>query len=176
VPTAPRAIFLDRDGTLIVHRPYLCDPDGVELLPGVRETLGRAISDGCLLFLFTNQSGVGRGYFTLREVNACNERMCELLQLPAPGFTETCIAPEAPDAPSVYRKPSPKFILEMIARYGLDPRRSWMVGDALSDMQAGLNAGIRTTLVNTLEADGAPAEVWRCANLPAFYARLSASE
>jgi D-glycero-D-manno-heptose 1,7-bisphosphate phosphatase len=63
-----RALFFDRDGTLIVHKHYLSDPAGVELLPGVKSALHRAIGDGWLLFLFTNQSGVARGYYTLAQV------------------------------------------------------------------------------------------------------------
>lgn len=168
-----RALFFDRDGTLIVHYPYLCDPARVQLLPHVAGVLGRALHDGFRLFLFTNQSGVGRGYFTLREAEACNARMIAELALPPPGFTNICIAPEAPGAFSTYRKPSPRFILEMVAKHDLDPAESWMVGDALSDVHAGLNAGIRGALVNSPPRDQLPPGVWQCADVPAFYARLS---
>lgn len=137
-----KALFLDRDGTLIVDKDYLSDPAGVELLPGVAKALRRAMDLGYHLFLFTNQSGVGRGYFTLDKVHACNRRMEALLDLPEPGFVEIKIATETPDQPHVYRKPSPRFILEMIEKYTLDPRHCFMVGDRWSDVQAGLNANI----------------------------------
>lgn len=177
MPTSPRkALFFDRDGTLIVHIPYLSDPAGVELLPGVRETLRRALADGFLLFLHTNQSGVGRGFFTLREVEACNQRMFELLDLPAPGFTGLCIAPESSEAPVVYRKPSPRYILEMKARHDFDARHSWMVGDSLSDVRAGLNAGIRAALVHGPHPAELPPEAWHCPDVPRFYERLSLGE
>ncbi len=167
-----KALFLDRDGTLIVHRPYLANPAGVELLPGVRETLHQAVRDGYLLFLFSNQSGVGRGYFTLDDVHRCNRRMSELLELPH-GFTGECIATESPDEPLAYRKPSPRFINEMKSLHRLDPLQSWMIGDALSDMEAGLNAGIRVALIETgLTAVELPAGVWRCLDLADFYLRL----
>src|SRR5215211_5393730 len=124
-----KALFLDRDGTLIVDKHYLADPAGVELIPGVPDALRRARSLGYRLFLFTNQSGIARGLHTLDDVLRCNARMEELLGLPRPLFTDICIAPEAPDGPQKYRKPSPRFILESIARHALHPRECWMVGD-----------------------------------------------
>lgn len=172
-PMKGKALFLDRDGTLIVHRPYLADPAGVELLPGVRETLHRALADGYLLFLFSNQSGVGRGYFTLDDVHRCNARMLELLKLPFGGFDDICIAPERPDEPSRYRKPSPRFISEMIARYSLRSDQTWMIGDAPSDVEAGLAAGVGAVLVGSkIQPYSLPATVWRCRDLADFYERL----
>jgi D-glycero-D-manno-heptose 1,7-bisphosphate phosphatase len=148
-----KALFLDRDGTLIVDKVYLADPDGVELFPGVAAGLRRAVDLGYRLFLFTNQSGIGRGYYTRREADAVNARMEESLGLPAPVFVETCIAPEAPDQPQVYRKPSPRFILEAIERHGLDPAQCWMVGDSAADVQAGIAAGVRVAVVCTGKVD-----------------------
>jgi len=168
----PKALFLDRDGTLIVDRHYLADPAGVELLAGVRDTLHRLLADGCRLFLLTNQSGVGRGLFPLETVERCNQRMFELLDLPVPGFTGICIAPETPEMPAVYRKPSPRFIHEMTARYSLDPAATWMVGDRMNDVQTGLNAGVRTALVSEEMMTAVPTGVWQCRDLPEFYARL----
>lgn len=169
-----KAIFLDRDGTLIVNRHYLADPADVELLPGVREALAGLLSAGYRLFLFTNQSGVGRGYFTMETVLRCNARMLDLLALPAPGFSEICIAPEAPHMPQCYRKPSPRFIVEMLEKYSLSPGKTWMVGDSLADVEAGLNAGVRGALFGTKPAPTLPSEVWLCRDLPAFCERLSA--
>ncbi|MFZ5496126.1 MAG: D-glycero-alpha-D-manno-heptose-1,7-bisphosphate 7-phosphatase [Verrucomicrobiota bacterium] len=168
-----KALFLDRDGTIIVDRHYLADPAQVELLPGAREALHGFLADGWKLFLFTNQSGVGQGMFPLAAVHRCNARMLELLALPSPGFTETCIAPEAPDAPAVYRKPSPRFIREMIAKHSLDPAGCWMAGDKPSDVLAGLNAGIRSALLDSDHPPGpVPPEVWRCHDLAALRTRL----
>src|SRR5436305_7231268 len=116
-----KALFLDRDGTLILDKHYLSDPGGVELIPGVSKALGRARDLGYLLFLFTNQSGIGRGLHTLDDALRCNARMDELIALPLPLFTDVCIAPESSEQPSVYRKPSPRFILESIARHDLNP-------------------------------------------------------
>lgn len=171
----PQAVFLDRDGTLIVDRHYLSDPAGVELIPGVRETLQNWIVKGCRLFLFTNQSGVGRGLFSLEAVHRCNQRMLELLDLPQPGFTEICVAPEAPEAPPVYRKPSPRFILEMVLKYSLQPEQTWMVGDRTNDVQTGLNAKVRTALLSTVMQQ-LPTDVWQCGDLADFCARLDKAE
>jgi D-glycero-D-manno-heptose 1,7-bisphosphate phosphatase len=149
------ALFLDRDGTLILDKHYLSDPAGVELIPGVAAALRRARDLGYRLYLFTNQSGIARGLYTLDDVHRCNVRMDELLGLPRPVFDDVCIAVEGPEIPNGYRKPSPRFILETVARDGLDPRRCWMVGDRESDIDAGLAAGIRAAGVCTGKYDAA---------------------
>ena len=150
-----KALFLDRDGTLIVDKHYLADPAGVEIIPGIPAALQRAQSLGYQLFLFTNQSGIARGLYTLDDVLRCNGRMEELLGLPLPLFTDLCIAIEGPDEPPRYRKPSPRFINESIARHGLNREQIWMVGDRESDIDAGLNAQVRTAAVCTGNCDAA---------------------
>ena len=150
-----KALFLDRDGTLIIDKNYLADPAGVELIPGVAAALRQARTLGFQLFIHTNQSGIARGLYTLEAVHRCNDRMEELLGLPRPIFDGIGIAPEGPDDPPVYRKPSPRFILETIARHQLDPRQCWMVGDRESDIQSGLNAGIGAVAVCTGKHDAA---------------------
>ena len=143
------SFFLDRDDTIIRDAGYMSRPEQIELLPGAGEALRKAVVAGCGLYLITNQSGIGRGYYTMAEAEACNARLVELLALPHPGFSGICIAPEAPDVPSKYRKPSPAFILEMIARDNLDPSRCFMIGDKISDLECGVNAGITPILVGT---------------------------
>ena len=150
-----RALFLDRDGTLIVDKVYLADPTGIEIFPGVADGLRQARALGYRLFLFTNQSGIGRGYHTIEDTHRVNARLEELLGLPPPVFDEICIAPEAPGQQSLYRKPSPRFIAESIARHALDPAQCWMVGDREADIQAGLNAGIHAAAVCTGKYDAA---------------------
>ena len=150
-----KALFLDRDGTLILDKHYLADPGGVELIPGVSEALRHASALGYKLFLFTNQSGVARGLHTLDDVLLCNTRMEELLALPLPLFTDICIATEGPEVTDGYRKPSPRFIRESIARHRLDPAACWMVGDREGDVDAGLNAGIKAAALCTGKYDAA---------------------
>ncbi len=150
-----KALFLDRDGTLIHDKDYLADPAGVELIPGVPGALRRARDLGYLLFLFTNQSGIGRGYHTIEDTHRCNTRMLELIGLGPDLFAGICIAPEAPEQPSLYRKPSPRFVHEMAVQHSLDRAACWMVGDRESDLDAGLNAGIRAAAVCTGKYDAA---------------------
>jgi len=156
------ALFLDRDGTLIRHVHYLHKPEEVELLPGVAVALKRARELGYLLFLHTNQSGVGRGMFTLAEVDACNLRMIELLGLGAGVFTGICVAPEAPEQPVVYRKPSPRFAREMAAKYDLDLGKCWMVGDYPADMETAFAAGMQAAALAGGPITGAEITQWRC--------------
>lgn len=144
-----KALFLDRDGTLIIDKHYLKEPKDVELIPGVADFLKESIASSYLLFLFTNQSGVSRGFHTLEDTILCNERMFELLGLPEPGFTEVQIAIESPDEVQIYRKPSPRFILEMREKYDLDIQSSWMIGDQLSDLKSGIKGGIRSAWVRS---------------------------
>lgn len=148
-----RALFLDRDGTLILDKVYLADPAGVELLPGTSDALRHARDLGYKLFLFTNQSGIGRGYHTIEDAQRVNARMEELIGLEQPLFAEICIAPEAPGQPVIYRKPSPRFILEMRAKHALDPAQCWMVGDSAADILAGLAAKINVAAVRTGKID-----------------------
>ena len=162
------ALFLDRDGTIIRDAGYLARAEGVELLPGVRAALRRAHRTH-RLFLFSNQSGVSRGYFTWAQVDAVNRRFFRLLGNGERLFDACCMAAEHPDAPAVYRKPSPRFILECIDQFALDPGACWMVGDRLSDLQAGLRAGVRAALVTSGGAiDPALAGYLRSHAVPAF--------
>lgn len=144
-----KALFLDRDGTLIFDKHYLSDPAGVELIPGVTEALRQARQLGYRLFVLTNQSGIGRGLHKLEDVLRCNARMEQLLGLPPPVFDGVCIAPEGPDDPIVYRKPSPRYLLESIQRFNLDPQHCWMIGDREGDITTGLNAKVRVAAVCT---------------------------
>lgn len=163
-----KALFLDRDGTLILDKHYLADPAGVELIPGVADALRRAKDLGYQLFIHTNQSGIGRGLYTLDAVRRCNVRMDELLGLPLPIFTDICIAPEGPDDPVVYRKPSPRFIHESIAQHALDPKQCWMVGDRTGDIETGLAAGIRSAAVCTGKYDAAAWATLAFPDVPVF--------
>lgn len=146
---AVKAVFLDRDGTLIRHVHYLHEPEKVEILPGVRETLAQLLEQGVKLFLFTNQSGVARGYYTLDDVEAVNQRMVELIGLGDQIFTDICIATEMPSDAPVYRKPSPRFILESLAKYGIPRENAVMIGDNPTDWEAGHRAGIAVVAIKS---------------------------
>lgn len=134
-------VFLDRDGTLIRHIPYLHEPSQVELLPTVKDGLTRLKVAGCRLFLHTNQSGVARGYFTREQAEACNIRMIELLGLGDMIFEGTCIATEGPDDDQLYRKPSTRFAREVLQRAKASPEKLYYVGDNPSDLLTAINVG-----------------------------------
>jgi D-glycero-D-manno-heptose 1,7-bisphosphate phosphatase len=147
LPASVQALFLDRDGTLIEDRHFVGAADQVALIPGTREALGRLLHAGTKLFILTNQSGVNRGYFTMADVEAVNRRMIELLDLGPEPFARICVAPERPDEPARYRKPSPRFIEEMLLEHGLARDAVWMIGDRPSDWEAGLAAGVKVAAI-----------------------------
>ena len=149
------ALFLDRDGTLIEDGGYIGQPDRVKPFPDAGEALRRA-AKRFQVHLVTNQSGIGRGYYTMAGAEACNLRMLDLMGLPSDFFAGICIAPERPDEPSPYRKPSPKYLLEVIEKENLSPADCWMAGDRLSDLQCGVNAGVRTALIRTTDHSYTP--------------------
>ena len=126
-----RAIFLDRDGTMIAERNYLCRPEDVEIFPATPSGLKRLAGAGFRLFIVSNQSGVGRGYFTLADVERVNEHISRELAPAGVRFDKIYIAPEKPDAPSRGRKPSPQFLFDARDEFDLD-----LVGEFYGRRQA----------------------------------------
>jgi D-glycero-D-manno-heptose 1,7-bisphosphate phosphatase len=145
-----RAVFLDRDGTLIAEREYLGDPDEVEVLPGAPQALRRLQDAGFWLFIVTNQSGVGRGYYTLADMERVHARLLAALAEAGVRFEKIYFAPEAPDQPSRGRKPSPQFLFDARDESGVNLAESYFIGDKLIDLECGWNAGVkRSILVRT---------------------------
>ena len=141
------AVFLDRDGTLIAEKHYLHRPEEVQLFPGVGKALETLSKNGYELFIVTNQSGVGRGYFSIEDVHRVHNHILELLKLDGVSFRQIYIAPEAPDQPSRGRKPSPQFLFDARGAFGINLERSYMIGDKLVDLEAGWNAGTRKSIL-----------------------------
>lgn len=146
-------VVLDRDGTLIRHIPYLCDPSCIEVLPTVVVGLTGLIESGCKLFLHTNQSGIGRGYFSLADVVSCNDEMLRQIGLGNNLFEDICICPEVPEQKARYRKPSPNYGLSIINKYGIDKRSLCYLGDNITDLLAAKNIGCMGVGVDTGEHD-----------------------
>ncbi|HWX21794.1 MAG TPA: HAD family hydrolase [Candidatus Binatia bacterium] len=145
-----QAVFLDRDGTLIEEKHYLSRPEDVVLFPGAGAALKRLQDSGFKLFIVSNQSGVGRGYFTMAEVERVNRRLSELLAQFGAVVEKIYVAPEAPDTPSRGRKPSPQFLFDARDEFGVELAQSYMIGDKLIDLECGWNAGAkRCVLVRT---------------------------
>ena len=147
---AKRAVFLDRDGTLVVEKNYLKRPEDVVIFPGAGPALRRLMEAGFVLLIVTNQSGIGRGYYTLDDMHRVNDRVVAELARDGVRFEKIYFAPEHPDHPSRGRKPSPQFLFDARDEFGLDLARSHMVGDKLLDVECGWNAGVkRSFLVRT---------------------------
>lgn len=145
-----RAVFLDRDGTLIVEKNYLHRPEEVEVFSGAGAALKRLADAGFKLIVVTNQSGIGRGYFTLADAERVNDRVASEFAKDGVRFEKTYIAPESPDQPSRGRKPSPQFLFDARDEFNLHLAESFMVGDKLIDLECGWNAGVkRSILVRT---------------------------
>lgn len=142
-----RAVFLDRDGTIVVEKNYLSDPSQVEILPGAPEALKRLQDAGFKLFIVTNQSGIGRGYYTLEDMHRVNARLLEELARHGVRFEKIYFAPEAPEEPSRGRKPSPQFLFDARDEFGIDLSQSYMIGDKLIDLECGWNAGVKESIL-----------------------------
>ncbi len=142
-----RAVFLDRDGTLIVEKNYLHRPEDVEIFPGAGAALKKLSVAGFKLIVVTNQSGIGRGYFTLADAERVNARVNADLAREGVVFEKTYIAPEAPDQPSRGRKPSPQFLFDARDEFGLNLAESFMVGDKVIDLECGWNAGVKKSIL-----------------------------
>jgi D-glycero-D-manno-heptose 1,7-bisphosphate phosphatase len=142
-----RAVFLDRDGTMIAEKNYLCRAEDVHIFPATPIGLKKLCDAGFKLFIVSNQSGVGRGYFTLADVEKVNQFICAELARDGIRFEKIYIAPEAPDQPSRGRKPSPQFLFEARDEFNLNLAESFMVGDKLIDLECGWNAGMKKSIL-----------------------------
>lgn len=142
-----RAVFLDRDGTLIVEKNYLHKPEEVEIFSGAGAALKRLSGAGYKLFIVTNQSGIGRGYYTMADAESVNDFMCAELSREGVRFEKIYIAPEAPDQPSRGRKPSPQFLFDARDEFGIDLGQSFLIGDKVIDLECGWNAGVRKSIL-----------------------------
>ncbi|MFO7821289.1 MAG: HAD family hydrolase [Lentisphaeria bacterium] len=143
-----KAVFLDRDGTVIVDRGYLDDAEKVELIPGAAEAMLKLRRAGYKLVLITNQSGIGRGYFDREAVERQHDRLTELLAQKEVRLDFIGICPHAPDENCECRKPNPGLLLKAAADLNIELGESYMIGDKESDIEAGLKAGCRTIMIS----------------------------
>src|SRR5437870_13204290 len=141
------AVFLDRDGTIIEEKDFLNRPEDVKLFAGAARALRQLQEAGFKLFIVSNQSGVGRGYFTMNDVEKINQHLIAELKREGVKIEKIYVAPEAPDMPSRGRKPSPQFLFDARDELGLDLAASYMIGDKLIDLECGWNAGLKKCLL-----------------------------
>ena len=142
-----RNIFLDRDGTLIEDLHYLFDPDQVSLLPGVGPGLQTLQADNCRLFLVSNQSGIGRGYFTTRDYKACQQKLRALLQNYGVTLTDQAYCPHTPQDNCPCRKPRSGQWAKLAATHNLKPEESIIIGDKSSDIEFARNCNFKAAIL-----------------------------
>jgi D-glycero-D-manno-heptose 1,7-bisphosphate phosphatase len=150
-----RAVFIDKDGTLIPDIPYNVNPSLVTLYDGAAHGLKLLKDRGFLLVLISNQSGVARGYFTISDLKAIEHKLqqdliSEGIQLDAmyfcPHHPEGIVQEYSKDCNC--RKPKPGMLLRASNEFNIDLTSSWMIGDILNDVEAGNAVGCRTILID----------------------------
>ena len=153
-PAGVPAVFLDKDGTLLVDVPYNVDPARMRLLPGAAEAIGRLDRAGYALVVVSNQSGVARGLFPPEALEAVGARLEELFELAGARLSGFYFCPHLPGGKDPRygvacdcRKPAPGLLLRAAGDLGIDLAASWMLGDILDDVEAGNRAGCRSILV-----------------------------
>ena len=165
-PLSP-AIFIDRDGTIMQDADYCSDAREVKIFPRVAEALRRLKSKGFKLIIITNQSGIGRGFFTVEQYRAVE---AEVLRQLGDGLIDaTYFCPDVPGQHSSCRKPAPGMIVEATREHQIDLARSFLIGDKEIDAECGRNVGVRTIRVRTgfdRETAGSVAD-WVAEDLPA---------
>ncbi len=141
------AVFLDRDGTIMRDVEYCGDPSGVEVFAGAAAALQQLKASGFKIIVVTNQSGIGRGYFTERKYREVEAEVAR--QIGADVVDATYFCPDAPGMASSRRKPEPAMVLEAARDHDIDLSRSYLIGDKRIDAECGRNAAVRTILVQT---------------------------
>ena len=138
-----KAIILDRDGTLIEDKDYAYKLEDFELLPGVIEGL-KILQKIYLLFIVTNQSGIGRGYYTDQEFHKFNDHLIGILKENQIRIERTFYCPHVKEDNCECKKPKTKYIREIVDGWNVDIINSWVIGDHPSDILFGINAGSKT--------------------------------
>jgi len=141
------AVFLDRDGTLMEDVDYCKDPADVSVFDGTAEALQELKAAGFKLIIITNQSGIGRGYFSEEDFHAVQAELFR--QLGEDVIDAAYYCPATPEEESTYRKPAPGLVFEAMREHRINPMKSFFVGDKTADITCGRRAGAKTILVET---------------------------
>ncbi len=144
-----RAVFIDRDDTVAKDVPYCHDPDQFNLYEGVPEAIRRLNEAGFKVIMITNQSGIGRGYFTLDELNAVNSKMCREIEAKGGHLDDIFYCPHTPEDHCSCRKPEIGMGVQAVMKHGINPHRSFMVGDHDKDIEFGKRLGCRSIKVSS---------------------------
>lgn len=143
-----KAVFFDRDNTLIIDSHYMHDVKDLKFYPETFSVLATLRDRGYKFFIISNQSGIGRGYFKQQQLDVFHHAMEQQFEQHNIFFEEIAYCPHAPIDQCDCRKPSPKILLELIQRYGVDKENAYMVGDRDTDYQCGINAGIKAIKIH----------------------------
>jgi D-glycero-D-manno-heptose 1,7-bisphosphate phosphatase len=141
-----KGVFLDRDGTLIEDKGYEHKVETMVVYDGVTEGL-RLLRKDFLFFIITNQSGIGKGYYTIEEFHKFNNHLINHLRRHGVTLEKTCVCPHTGGCDC--RKPKTRFIEELAFEYHIDMKESWVIGDHPSDMRMGISAGCKTAYLLT---------------------------
>lgn len=146
-----KAVFLDRDGVINKEVNYLSNPDDFEFIEGSIEALKILKKKKFLLIVITNQAGIARGYYTEKALNQIHDKMSKILKQNNVVLDDIYYCPHHPDftGPCNCRKPKPGMILKAKKKFNINLQSSFVVGDTLNDIRAGLNAKCITVLVLT---------------------------
>jgi len=143
----PPAVFLDRDGTIMHDADYCSSPDQVQVFDGISDALQRLKRAGYKIIVITNQSGIGRGFFTEEQYRAVEAEVSRRLGNGLIDATYFC--PDVPGQPSECRKPAPGMVLQAAREHNVDLSRSFLIGDKEVDAECAHNAGVRAIRVRT---------------------------
>ncbi len=143
-----KAVLLDRDGTINVDHGYMHDATQIEFLEGALEAMQGLCAAGYLLVIITNQSGIGRGYFTVEQYRAFSEAFDARLRSEGVEIAATYMCPHAPTQECSCRKPHPYMALQALEELQIEPALSYMFGDKPSDVECGVAAGLTARLIS----------------------------
>jgi D-glycero-D-manno-heptose 1,7-bisphosphate phosphatase len=143
-----KAVFLDRDGVLIVEKNFQVDFSKAEYIPRSVDAL-KALPNDYLKIIISNQSGIARGYFSIEQVESFNKALVADLKIHNVTIDAFYFCPHGPDDNCDCRKPQIGLFERANEQFSIDYKKSWMIGDKSSDIQAGKNIGAKTILVLT---------------------------
>ena len=145
--TISKAVFFDRDNTLIADSGYFHDPEKIVFLPGIIDGLKELSRNNFLLFIVTNQSGIGRGIFKKKDAEMVHRKLLFLLEEAGAPFVDIYYCPHAPNDHCECRKPKPFLVNAAIQKHHIDPSKSFFVGDRDVDVLTGKSADLKTILI-----------------------------
>lgn len=148
-----KAVFLDRDGTINVDHGYVSKVEKFEILPGAIEGLKKMRSMNYLLIIISNQSGIGRGYYSIPDYEKVMETMHKQLSLQGIIIDDCFYCPHSPESNCSCRKPGTKMIDEAVRKWDVNVKESFFIGDKDSDMKAGKKSGLKTILISDKEKE-----------------------